>query len=201
MEDFSCLKDEEIIRLIRENNSDAMDYLLNKYKLDVRINAKSMFLIGGDNDDLIQEGMIGLYTAITDFDETKGVMFSNFANMCIRRRMQSAITASNRNKHQPLNTYISFSGYKDESQNDINVKSEKSPEELMIDKEKEHMIEYRLEGVLSEFELKVFSLWMQGIGYVDIADRLDKSPKSIDNALQRIKTKASEVITDINNEC
>ena len=198
-EDYS---DEELIELYKEGSEIAIDFLFDKYKNLVRKKAKAMFIVGGDNDDLIQEGMIGLYKAIRDYDESKDASFRTFSSMCINRQMCTAVTTSNRKKHSPLNEYISL---------DMPVQSEKAeestrlsdmlystfeqnPEELFIDKESTDFIESKIGNVLSSYERQVLLLQMEGLDYVKIADKLGKTAKSVDNALQRIRNKLSEIV-------
>lgn len=201
---MDALSDEDIINLIRNSDPDAMDYMLNRYKNLVRKKAKALFLIGGDKDDLIQEGMIGLYKAIRDYNPDKDNSFHNFADLCISRQIYSAIKASNRKKNLPLNTYVSlytpaFSEYADhedkESLVDLMYQNKISnPEELIIDKESTNMLEYELVRHLSQFEKDVLELYLSDFSYLQIADKLKKDPKSIDNALQRIKLKLNKVL-------
>lgn len=200
-EKYESMTDEELIRLQRKGNLEVTDFIMEKYKNLVKKKAKAMFLIGGDNDDLIQEGMIGLFKAIRDYQDDKDTSFYSFAELCISRQIYSAIEASNRQKHIPLNTYISF--YSQVSKEDGDMAplldmlqsiTDKNPEDLVIDKENVDMIEYELGKSLSEFESKVFELYISGINYQQIAKVLEKNPKSIDNALQRIKYKLSEFL-------
>ncbi len=197
------LSDEELIKMYNEGDESACDELLFRYKNLVRKKAKAMFIAGGDSDDLIQEGMIGLYKAIRDYEDDKQASFMTFASMCINRQMCTAVTRANRQKHSPLNTYVSFyapiSGNDDElgdvTLSDVLI-SEKNqnPEELFIGRETADSMETRLYEALSDFERQVAGYYMQGEGYVEIAARLGKSPKSIDNALQRIKSKLSNLV-------
>ena len=201
---YDVLTDEEIAIKIQEGEQSAMDYLLEKYKYLVRNKAKALFLIGGDRDDLIQEGMIGLYKAVRDFRADKDNSFFNFADLCISRQIYSAIKASNRKKNFPLNTYISLytPAYVENSDNDeketlvdiIHQKYVSNPEELVIDKENTSMIEYELVRRLSDLEKQVLNLYMRDLKYVQIAEVLNKEPKTIDNALTRIKTKLNQVL-------
>lgn len=193
--------DEALIKKLHDGEEEIMDYLLNKYKNLVRKKARAMFLIGGDNDDLIQEGMIGLYKAINKYDPSKENSFFNFADLCISRQIYTAVTASNRKKHTPLNSYISlngnFTGVDSEDSSMLKVLNTltiKNPEELVIDKENLGVIEYEIERSLSKFEKQVFKLYVLGTGYVEISEELEKNPKSIDNALQRIRTKLSVIL-------
>jgi RNA polymerase sigma factor, sigma-70 family len=204
---FETLSDEEIISFIRSNDADAMDYMLNRYKNLVLKKAKALFLIGGEKDDLIQEGMIGLYKAIRDYNADKDNSFFNFADLCISRQIYSAIKASNRKKNIPLNTYVSLytPAYSDNA--DLEEKASlvdlmyenkiSNPEELVIDKESTSMLEYELVRRLSRFEKVVLDLYLEDYSYLQIADKLQKDPKSIDNALQRIKSKLNLVLKNL----
>jgi RNA polymerase sporulation-specific sigma factor len=204
---YEALSDEDIVKRIQAGDQPAIDYLLEKYKYLVRNKAKALFLIGGDKDDLIQEGMIGLYKAIRDYQSNKDNSFFNFADLCISRQIYSAIKASNRKKNIPLNTYISLYTpvYRENSDSDdkenlvdiIHQKNLSNPEELVIDKENTSMIEYELVRRLSDLEKQVLDLYMQDLKYVQIAEVLNKEPKTIDNALTRIKTKLNQVLKEI----
>jgi RNA polymerase sporulation-specific sigma factor len=206
-EKMDALSDEDIISLIRDNDPDAMDYMLNRYKNLVRKKAKALYLIGGDKDDLIQEGMIGLYKAIRDYNPDKDNSFHNFADLCISRQIYSAIKASNRKKNLPLNTYVSLytpaysenTDFEDkEALVDLMYENKISnPEELVIDKESTNMLEYELVRHLSQFEKDVLDLYLFDFNYLQIADKLKKEPKSIDNALQRIKLKLNKVLKEL----
>lgn len=197
---FEEMKDEELIECVRQGDKQVVDYLMDKYKNLVRQKARRLFLMGGDQDDLIQEGMIGLYKAIRDYTPNRDASFYSFANLCIERQMYSAIKASNRQKNLPLNTYISLSDI-DLSENDVKEAvfgdNQLNPEKLVIDKESGDVLEYRLVRQLSAFEKKVFELFIEGKRYTEIAEELQKSPKSIDNALQRIKTKLNQTLLEL----
>ena len=204
---YDALADEEIVDRIQNGDQPAMDYLLEKYKHLARNKAKALYLIGGDKDDLIQEGMIGLYKAIRDYQPDKENSFFNFADLCISRQIYSAIKASNRKKNIPLNTYISLDtpAYGENSDMEeketlvdiIYQKYVSNPEELVIDKENTSMIEYELVRRLSDLERQVLALYMQDLKYIQIAEALGKEPKTIDNALTRIKTKLNQVLKEI----
>lgn len=204
---LDLLSDEEIISLIRDNHPDAMDYMLNHYKYLVRNKAKALYLIGGDKDDLIQEGMIGLYKAIRDYNPDLNTSFYNFADLCISRQIYSAIKASNRKKNFPLNTYVSLyaPAYSenidhDEKESLVDLMSQNkfsNPEELVIDKESTNMLEYELVRHLSQFEKQVLDMYLMDYSYLKIAHKLSKDPKSIDNALQRIKLKLNTLLKDL----
>ncbi len=205
---YEGITDEEIIVKIRQGESDAVDFLMEKYKNLVRRKAANLFLIGADKEDLIQEGMIGLYKAIRDYESEKAGTFYTFADLCISRQMYSAIKASNRQKNIPLNTYISLYGPafgenkgQENGENYVNyVHGEKNlnPEELVIDKENIAVLEYTIERRLSSLEKEVIQYYMNGLSYVEIADILGRSPKSVDNALQRIKVKLNQIFKELN---
>lgn len=180
--------DEELIDFIRDGNEAVLDYLMNKYKDLVRGKAKSMFLIGGDTEDLIQEGMIGLFKAIKDYDSGRDANFSTFARLCVTRQMYTAIQAAGRQKHSPLNTYISI--YEEDFQKEGGT----NPEDNFLDKESVEYLEEQVEKELSSFEKQVLDLKLAGLDYVEIAAILKKDPKSTDNAIQRIKTKVRRLI-------
>lgn len=207
MTQYSKLTDEQIIRFIEDGDQDAVDFLMNKYKDIVRKKAKALFLIGGEKEDLIQEGMIGLYKAIRDYQSEKDNSFYTFADLCISRQIYSAINASQRKKNLPLNTYISLytpvNGKNEENdETPILVDTmlhdrEQNPESLVIDRENTSLIEDKLFQRLSPLEKQVLELYMADLKYVAIAKRLNKEPKSIDNALQRIKTKLTQVLKEV----
>ena len=203
---YRACSDEEILVCIKNGDLVAMDYLLEKYKYMVRKKAKVLFLMGGDREDLIQEGMIGLYKAISDFEEEKESKISTFAELCISRQIYSAIKTSNRKKNLPLNTYVSFyapvNGEKEEAHplaiiDRIKTVYNSNPEEMVIDKERTNMIEYEIEQRLSSFEREVIRLHIAGMKYTEIAGILQRDPKSIDNALQRIKNKISMIKKEV----
>lgn len=197
--DLEELSENEIILIAQNRNDEAMTYLMEKYKGLVRQKVRTLFLIGGDKDDLVQEGMIGLYKAICDYSPEKEASFRTFADLCISRQVYTAIKTSNRMKNQPLNSYISIysPAYSDENaladgdfiiDQEIRT-SQLNPEEIIIDRENASRIEKNLFAYLSKMETKVLELYLEGMTYQEIASYMDKSPKSIDNALQRIKSK------------
>jgi RNA polymerase sporulation-specific sigma factor len=193
--------DEELIELLRQGDEDIMDYIMDKYKNLVKRKVRSMYLIGGDSDDLIQEGMIGLFKAIRDYSKEKEASFYTFADLCISRQIYSAVNASNRKKHNPLNSYISLDvSDAEKTEKYLNTKGAVqranilSPEELVIDKENVSMIQYELVSRLSKFELEVLQLYLKGENYIRISEILGKKPKAIDNALHRIRSKLSSVL-------
>ncbi len=196
--DWTKASDEEICQWIKDGQQEGMDYLLDKYKEMVRKKARSFYLIGGDNDDLIQEGMIGLMKAVRNFDAEMETSFVSFADLCINRQMYSAVKASQRNKHKPLNSYISIYQPAQDEENapallDVLSQNTQSLEDALIDKEFSQQIWEKLIGILSPMEKKVLNLFMEGLGYASIAQHLGKDEKAVDNALQRIRAKASKL--------
>lgn len=193
-------KDEELIASLRAGDIQIVDYLMEKYKNLVRKKAKAMYLLGGDNDDLIQEGMIGLFKAIRDYQKEKETSFFSFAELCITRQMYSAVQASRRKKHIPLNSYVSLneSSYEEEEGMTFSEVLESisvlSPEEELIDRESVQDIEEKIEKNLSRFEQEVLNLYLTGLNYQQIAKLLNKPVKSTDNALQRAKNKLSVIL-------
>lgn len=172
------------------DDTKALEYILEKYKNLVRIKARKLFLIGGDHDDLIQEGMIGLYKAVRDFNPDRESSFATFADLCVSRQLYDAIKASNRQKNIPLNTYISFYAPAfDEKKDGYYHDYMENPETLIIDQENVTALEQEFGEVLSNFELQVLELYLEGMKYQEIAVKIGKEPKSVDNALQRIKSK------------
>ena len=192
---FDDMMDEELIDSARDGNENALEYLLKKYRSFVRAKARSYFLIGADREDIIQEGMIGLYKAIKDFNEDKLSSFRAFAELCITRQIITAIKTATRQKHIPLNSYVSLNKpiYDEESDRTLmDVITEISvtdPEQLVISREELNMIECKISEVLSGLEWKVLSLYLEGKSYQEIAAELNREVKSIDNALQRVKRK------------
>ena len=192
-------EDEEIIRRIQAGEQELTDDIMDKYKYLVKKKAKALYILGGDNDDLIQEGMIGLFKAIRDFDCGQDYSFYAFAEICIARQMYSAMKAAGRQKHVPLNTYISFhtmiGGEGEEGElMDVLKSLDKTPEELVIRREDLEQLAEVIEQKLSFMEKEVLDLYISGISYKEIAKILGKSEKSIDNALQRMKSKIRKVI-------
>lgn len=186
--------DEELIELLRKGQSDITDYIMEKYKYLVRKRANAMFLIGGDTDDLIQEGMIGLFKAIRDYKMEKDVSFFHFADICITRQIYSAVEASQRKKHQPLNGYISLNSEAGaEGSNSfldlLETFENSNPEQMLIDRENVTAIRKKARESLSDMEWSVLEYYLQGLNYRQIAEYMEKEPKSIDNALQRIRGK------------
>ncbi len=190
---FEKFSDEELCEKAKGGDGEAENYLLNKYKNLVRAKAKTLYLLGGDREDLIQEGMIGLFMAVRDFDKNKNASFSTFANLVCERRMYNAIKAGQAGKNLPLNTYISLYEGQDFI-NNLRANSHLEPEGFVIDKENTVFLLEKLSEVLSKLEEEVLDLYLSGKDYKEIAEMLERSPKSIDNALGRIKTKFKTVI-------
>ena len=184
--------DEELLIRLRQGESDIEDYLMEKYKNMVKTKSRAMYLIGGETDDLIQEGMIGLFKAIRDYDESKDASFQTFARLCVDRQMYRAIESSGRLKNQPLNSYISLSDTTVEE--DLLQKWEESPESIILDREHTDDMIRKIHQACSPFENHVLFLYMKGYDYRKIAEMMDKPPKSIDNALHRIRAKVKENI-------
>ncbi len=196
--DWTKASDEEICQWIKEGHHEGMEYLLNKYKEMVRKKARSFYLIGGENDDLIQEGMIGLMKAVRGFNTDTDNSFAAFADLCIERQIYSVVKASQRNKHKPLNSYISIYQPAQDEENapvllDVLSQSTQSPEDVLVDREFRDQLWEKLLNVLSPMEKKVLDLFMEGLGYASIAQHLGKDEKAVDNALQRIRNKASKL--------
>ncbi len=195
MLDFKTMGDEDVVELAKSNNPLALEYLISKYKNFVRSKARSYFLIGADRDDIIQEGMIGLYKAIRDYEKGKLASFKSFAEICIKRQMITAIKSATRQKHVPLNSYVSLNKPVYEEETDrmlIDVLSERDaldPMELFIGREDLNTMENKIEELLSELEMEVLMAYIDGKSYQEIAEELHRDVKSIDNALQRVKKK------------
>lgn len=195
-EKYEELTDEELIALFRDGDQEAMEKLLNKYKEMVLGKARSMYILGGDSDDLIQEGMLGLFKAVRDYDCGRDASFRTFAQLCVTRQLYTAVKASSRKKHLPLNTAISLSrpvredGEEEEEFLDcLEADASSNPEVYLIGQEEMERLEEKIERELSPFEKQVMELHLTGMGYVEIAHVLNRDEKSTDNALQRIRTK------------
>lgn len=194
-DEYYLKTDEDIVEAVQEGDSDALEYLIYKYKNFVRAKARSYFLIGADREDIIQEGMIGLYKSIRDFRGDKLASFKAFAELCITRQIITAIKTATRQKHIPLNSYVSLDKpiYDDESDRtlmDVICGTKVTdPEELMINREEFSGLEDKMCEILSDLERRVLMLYLDGRSYQEIAEDLDRHVKSIDNALQRVKRK------------
>lgn len=196
--EFEKMSENDIINLAQKRENAAMEYLLEKYKPLVRQKTRKLFLIDGDKDDLIQEGMIGLFKAVRDYQVGKDAAFRTFADLCISRQLYSAIKKSNRLKNQPLNSYVSI--YSDEFSDADDLAGDRTvissgsdnianPEAIMIDRENAIDMQNKMFDKLSKMEREVLKRYLEGMTYQEIAADMEKSPKSIDNALQRIKGK------------
>lgn len=192
---YDKMSDEEVVELSASGDRRATEYILSKYKNLVKSRAKAYFIVGADHDDIVQEGMIGLFKAIRDFDITKQPTFRGFAEICVKRQIITAIKAAGRQKHMPLNSYVSLSDpvYEDnEDRTLVDMIAERQPndpEEMFLRRERAEMINAEIEDKLSDLEKTVLSLYLGGMNYQEIAAELKRTPKSIDNALQRIKRK------------
>ena len=197
--DYDDLTDEELIAIIKSGDKQAFDYLINRYKELVNIKVSKYFIIGAEKDDIVQEGLIGLFKAIKSYKPDMKNSFKSFANMCIERQLITAIKTSNRQKHMPLNSYLSLnmSAYdEDESESDtslidvFNPTLAEDPLDTITKKEYYQDIEDTIDKSLSDFEKKVLNKYINGKSYMQIAEDLDTPVKSIDNAIQRIRKKA-----------
>ncbi len=192
---YNGVPDEQLIAQLRNGQAQVMDYLLDKYKSLVRMRANALYLIGGETEDLIQEGMIGLFKAIQDYRLDKDVPFYQFAQMCVMRQMYTAVEASQRKKHTPLNTYVSLdAGENGQEGKYLNVEGHiqtSNPETLFIIQETVSQLLKQVNERLSPMERQVLALYLEGMNYRQIAEKMDKTPKAIDNALQRIRGKCS----------
>jgi RNA polymerase sporulation-specific sigma factor len=192
---FGEMNDEQIIESVHQGNSEALDFLIKKYRNFVRAKARSYFLIGADKEDIVQEGMIGLYKAIRDYKEDKLTSFKAFAELCITRQIITAIKTATRQKHIPLNSYVSLDKpiYDEESDRTlldvISGAKVTDPEELIISREEFDNMEDKMAQLLSDLERKVLALYLDGQSYQEISEELHRHVKSIDNALQRVKRK------------
>jgi len=199
---YSSAVDEELIREAKAGDDKALEYLINKYKKFVRAKARTYFLIGADREDIIQEGMIGLYKAIRDFRGDKLSSFRAFAELCITRQIITAIKTATRQKHIPLNSYISLNKPVFDEESDrtlmdmINEENVSDPEEMMISREEFAGIELKMNEILSNLEWEVLSKYLQGRSYQEIAKELNRHVKSIDNALQRVKRKLEKHLVE-----
>lgn len=193
--DFTAMSDEDIIAIIREGNTDALDFLITKYRSFVWLKGRSYFLIGGDREDIVQEGMIGLYKAIRDYKPDRLSSFKGFAELCITRQIITAIKTATRQKHIPLNSSVSLDRpvhTEDSERTLLDMLAGpplEDPEDLMIHKEDFDYMEIEIQKVLSKLERQVLALYLDGQTYQEISETLNRQVKSVDNALQRIKRK------------
>lgn len=200
--DLNMLDDDEVLQLIHQENKLALDFLINRYRRFVQGKARTYFLIGADREDIIQEGMIGLYKAIRDYDKNKLSSFKAFAELCITRQIITAIKTATRQKHSPLNSYVSldkpiFDEESDRTLLDV-IEEVRSidPEELLVNQEELVDMELKLSGLLSGLEKDVLHLYLDGRTYQEISVKLNRHVKSIDNALQRVKRKLELLIKE-----
>ncbi|MFY0759971.1 RNA polymerase sporulation sigma factor SigH [Metabacillus dongyingensis] len=194
IESYAELSDEVLLELVQKGDSESTDFLITKYRNFVRAKASRYFLIGGEREDIVQEGMIGLYKAIRDFKVDKQASFKAFAELCITRQIITAIKTATRQKHTPLNSYVSLYKplFEDDNHTLLDVipgTKTMDPATLIINQEKALDIEMKMAEMLSDLERKVLALYMDGQSYVEISEELNKHVKSIDNALQRVKRK------------
>lgn len=200
--DYEEKTEEEIVLEAKVGNTRAQEYIISKYENFVKAKARSYFLIGADKEDIYQEGMIGLYKAIRDFNAEKSNTFRGFAELCVTRQIITAIKTATRQKHIPLNTYVSLNKPVSEDESDrtlldiISSIKITDPEELIISQEQKEHIEDEIAKVLSELEMEVLQSYLDGKSYQEIACDLDRHAKSIDNALQRVKRKLEKCLND-----
>jgi len=198
VKDYINLEDEQIVLLVRNGEKEAMDFLIHKYKNLVKLKARAYFLIGADREDVVQEGMIGLYKAIRDYQPDKAMAFKTFSDLCITRQMITAVKNATRQKHIPLNSYVSLNRkiFDDESDKTyielVSGEVVSDPEQLIIKKEEFSGIENKMGEILSPFEWEVLSLYLNGKSYYEISKQIKRPVKSIDNALQRVKKKVEK---------
>lgn len=200
---YAEFTDEELITMLREGDLQVEEYLMNKYKNLVLSSAKSMYILGAEQEDLIQEGMIGLFKAIRDYDFGRDAVFFTFAKLCITRQIYTAVQASGRKKHMPLNTYISFYSEVEQEKNGKKMElsgvlesEEKTPEENVIDQENVEYIEQIIRLQLSSMERQVLDLYMTGMALSEVSKILGIDEKSADNAIQRAKAKIRKAIQE-----
>ena len=201
-ERFDQMDDEQLVLLAQQADGQAIEYLLNKYKNFVRSRARSYFLIGADHEDIVQEGMIGLFKAVRDYKPGKVSSFRAFAELCITRQIITAIKTATRQKHIPLNSYVSLNRpiYEEDSDRTlldvITEDAPSNPEEMLIDREDLSVIEGRIGQMLSDLEKEVLIRYVEGKSYVEISEEMNRHVKSIDNALQRIKRKLQKYLDE-----
>lgn len=193
--DFLQLPDEQLCGLVVQGSAQAEEMLVSRYSRLVRACARPLFLAGGDSEDLIQEGMVGLLNAMRTYDREKQTRFRTYAEVCIRSRLYSAVRAAGRDKHSPLNNYISFETHLfDTTVEYLSVQND-NPEDVLIDREDRNERLSALKDQLSGFEAKILRLYLRGLSYGEIAQHLGRSPKSVDNAVQRIRRKLARQLT------
>ena len=195
---YTNYTDEDLILLIRKGDQDATEYLLKKYAPLVKKSIRTLYLIGADTEDLSQEGMIGLFKSIQNYEPGRDASFYTYSKICIDRQIYSAIKASNRKKHSPLNSYISFYANQGEKGTDLldnlEAGNDSNPEHIVLDRENTSLFQERLEAVLSRLEKEVLHQYLEGRSYQDIAASLNRPAKSINNAVQRIREKVKKIL-------
>ena len=200
--DYEFLSDEELIQRLHDGDNRVTEYIIEKYKDLVRRKSKAMYILGADHEDLLQEGMIGLFKAIRDYDAGRDASFYTFAELCVTRQIYTAVQAAGRKKHSFLNSYVSLYGGQAGSEEEgypeliqeLVAEGSRNPEDMVIDRENLESLEMAIEKELSSFEKQVLDLYLTGMGYQQIAKVLGRDDKSTDNALQRIKTKLRKTI-------
>ena len=202
LNNLASFSDEKLAVLAQQGNDRALDYLLSKYRIFVRNKSLSYFIAGADRDDIIQEGMIGLFKAVRDFSLERGVSFKTFADLCVTRHIITAVKNASRQKHAPLNFYVSLNKPLSDDEGDSTLEQllghaeNLNPEEIVIKKENADALGSDMSRILSQFEASVLSLYLKGHSYADISKALCKDVKAIDNALQRIKKKFEKISSD-----
>lgn len=196
---FSQMNDEQLVHMAQQGNSSALDAIMSRYRDFVSAKVRAYYIVGADKDDLIQEGMIGLYKAVCDFDEKRSDFFKPFAGVCISRRIISAVKSANRRKHMPLNSYVSLDKnvYEDEDSSYMEMVKEpydSNPEAIIINREDMYDIENRINKALSKLELQVLVYYLRGLNYREISELIGKDVKSVDNAIQRIRRKLEAIL-------
>lgn len=193
---YADMTDEELVAISQQGNHDAMDYLLDKYRNLVKRETREVYIIGADSEDLMQEGMLGLFKAVRDYNENRNCSFHTFATICVKRQIYTAVTSSNRKKHYPLNHYISFYSQDEEMKSAVidflAAEENSNPEANWLSQERMGGLVNKMDTLLSKYERQVLELYLDGLSYGKIAEQLGKTEKSIDNAIQRIRKKLSE---------
>ena len=197
---YKDMSDDELLEAIRKEDKEALEYLIYRYKDMVNSKVNKYFIVGAEKEDIVQEGLIGLYKAIKDYKGDKQSSFKSFANLCVERQLITAIKSSNRQKHMPLNSYLSLNTSAYEDDNDMTVmemldlNTSEDPLDTITKKEYYKFVENRIEETLSDFEKQVLHRYANGESYVEIAKKLNSPVKSVDNAIQRIRKKATKNI-------
>ena len=201
-QNYEALSDEELVRIIKDGDKNALEYLIVKYRDLVQMKVSRYYIVGAEREDIVQEGLIGLFKAIKNFEDGKHNSFKSFANLCVERQLITAIKSSNRQKHIPLNSYLSLNNSNPENEEDdkslleILNSTQEDPLETITKKEYYQNVEAVMNKYLSGFEKQVLNRYMNGESYVEIAEKLDTPVKSVDNAIQRIRKKAMKNIEE-----